>query len=580
VRGGRLGEPQHGQPDGGDEQADPLPAAELEAEEPLREDRQEHQSAGDHGLYVVDALVSDVVGEPGGLPLLSTTLLELWRARDGGALRYDSYRTSGGVRGAVARLAEAAYRRLSEREQRNARSVMLRLAGGEGDALVRRRVPLAELEQIDGASRVVAELTDARLLTISDDEVEISHEAVLREWPRYRTCLEEDRAGRRMHAHLISSAREWDAAGRDSGELYRGARLTGALDWAAQHDDRLNALEREFIQASRIEAERQNRRLRILLLGVAGLLMIAVVAAVIAFIKQQTASNEARVALAQQLGAQAVNEPRIDLAMLLAREAVNLDRSPQTEGSLLATLLRSPAAIGTFALPVSSAWRLTTSPDGRTLAASALFGGGYFAGPGTVHGEVRFYNGRPHAVLRPALTDFGGAQPVYSSDGSLLAYPTQDYPESIAVRDAHTFALRAKLVFDPFQIALYTPDLAHATILISPDGRSVYCAYRVFDSAHKLLAAYVDHWSLPSGRRLSTTRIGGGRLLSIGLIDRGARLAVVGARTIRTFAANSLQPVSSVSITPAPPAPSTAAVSPDGRQIAIGSSSGRVSVVR
>ena len=70
-------------------------------------------------------------GEPGGLPLLSTTLLELWRARDGRALRYDSYRTSGGVRGAVARLAEAAYTQLGETERRIARGVMLRLASGE-----------------------------------------------------------------------------------------------------------------------------------------------------------------------------------------------------------------------------------------------------------------------------------------------------------------------------------------------------------------------------------------------------------------------------------------------------------------
>ena len=65
-------------------------------------------------------------------------------------------------------------------------------------------------------------------------------------------------------------------------------------------------------------------------------------------------------ALARQLGAQAVNEPRLDRAMLLAREAVNLDRSPQTEGTLLATLQRSPAVIGTFALPVdvgASNWR-------------------------------------------------------------------------------------------------------------------------------------------------------------------------------------------------------------------------------
>ena len=43
--------PRIGQPARGDQQADPLPAAELEAEEPLSDDRQEHQPAGDDGLH-------------------------------------------------------------------------------------------------------------------------------------------------------------------------------------------------------------------------------------------------------------------------------------------------------------------------------------------------------------------------------------------------------------------------------------------------------------------------------------------------------------------------------------------------
>jgi len=535
---------------------------------------------------LVDALVSDVVGEPGGLPLLSTTLLELWRARDGRALRYDSYRASGGVHGAVARLADAAYTQLDERERRIARSVMLRLAGGEADALVRRRVPLAELEQIEGASRVVAELTDARLLTISDDEVELSHEALLREWPRYRTWLEEDRAGRRLHAHLMSSAREWDASGRDSGELYRGARLTGALDWAAQHDDRLNALEREFIQSSRIEAERQNRRLRILLLGVGALLMIAVVAGVIALLKQQSASNEARAALARQIGAEAVNEPRLDLAMLLAREAVNLDRSQQTEATLLATLQRSPKVVGSFALPINLAPQLALSPDGHTLAVSEslinLYG---HYGSCACLGDVRFYDPRTHAPQRPPLRDFFGAEPpVYSSNGSLLVYPTDANLPTVAVRDAHTLALLAKLTFDPFQVGALTLDIAHTRILISPDGRTVYCAYQAFDlnSVRAQVppgATYLVRWSLPSGRRLSTTRIDSGGVLSVRLIDAGARLLVVDARRVGVFDASSLRRLRAVAITPAPTAPSAAAISPDGRMIAVGSRDGQLSFV-
>ncbi len=68
------------------------------------------------GLHVeprlVDRMLADVEAEPGALPLLSTALLELWQRRDGDRLRLADYAEAGGVRGAVARLAEAAYERL------------------------------------------------------------------------------------------------------------------------------------------------------------------------------------------------------------------------------------------------------------------------------------------------------------------------------------------------------------------------------------------------------------------------------------------------------------------------------------
>src|SRR6266508_4550378 len=66
---------------------------------------------------LVDSLVADVVDEPGGLPLLSTALVELWQRRESRMLRLDAYHRSGGVSGAVARLAEDAFEELSA-EQR------------------------------------------------------------------------------------------------------------------------------------------------------------------------------------------------------------------------------------------------------------------------------------------------------------------------------------------------------------------------------------------------------------------------------------------------------------------------------
>ncbi|TMK90168.1 MAG: hypothetical protein E6G43_07245 [Actinobacteria bacterium] len=96
---------------------------------------------------LVEALVGEVADEPGALPLLSTTLLELWQRRQGRTLTTERYRDTGGVRAAVARLAEDAFARLSSQQQIVARAMLLRLAGtGVGDAAIRRRVSLAEVD--------------------------------------------------------------------------------------------------------------------------------------------------------------------------------------------------------------------------------------------------------------------------------------------------------------------------------------------------------------------------------------------------------------------------------------------------
>ena len=90
---------------------------------------------------LVDVLVEEVVEEPGGLPLLSTALVELWQSRESGWIRMEAYERIGGVRGAVARLAESSYGQLSDTERGAARQIFLRLvASGEGDAVTRRRV--------------------------------------------------------------------------------------------------------------------------------------------------------------------------------------------------------------------------------------------------------------------------------------------------------------------------------------------------------------------------------------------------------------------------------------------------------
>ena len=74
------------------------------------------------------------------------------------------------------------------------------------------------------AARLVTSGTDAE----GNDIDELAHEAILREWPRLRAWLNEDRDELRVLAHLESSSREWNAAGQAESELYAGRRLEAA----------------------------------------------------------------------------------------------------------------------------------------------------------------------------------------------------------------------------------------------------------------------------------------------------------------------------------------------------------------
>ena len=63
---------------------------------------------------LVSEIVSDVSGQPGGLPLMQHALTELFQRRQGSVLTIDGYRATGGVLGALARRAEEIYESLSE----------------------------------------------------------------------------------------------------------------------------------------------------------------------------------------------------------------------------------------------------------------------------------------------------------------------------------------------------------------------------------------------------------------------------------------------------------------------------------
>ena len=398
---------------------------------------------------LIDALVADVEGQPGALPLLSTALLELWQQEvawqpaGSRAMRYLPYRSAGGVQGAVARLAEAAYTRLAPEQQLAAKRLLLRLAG-DGD--VRQRVPRSELATADD---VIAALAADRLVTVDEDHVEVAHEALLREWPRLVEWLDEDAEGRRLHRHLTVAAVDWDASGRDAADLYRGSRLAAASEWANLHTDDLNEVERDFVGASlaadqaQVESQRTtNRRLRALLAGVAGLLVLALVAGGVAIAQRREAQETAVVAEARRLGAEALNRERLDEALLLASAGVELQPSSETHSSLLSVLLRQPALVGELR---GDGWPLTSadvSDDGTMVVVA------------DERGTVNAYDLRTRRGWSEPYRAVGGIvqNVVFSPDGQTVAATINAEGTIVDLLDATTGARRHR-----FQVPAYVP---------------------------------------------------------------------------------------------------------------------------
>ena len=101
-------------------------------------------------------LVNDVVDEPGGLPLLSTTLVELWNSREDGWLRAEAYER---IHGGPWCGCTAGRRRVRGAHRCGRKGLRLGCSYawsglGEGEAATRRRVPIAEFDlersEVDG----------------------------------------------------------------------------------------------------------------------------------------------------------------------------------------------------------------------------------------------------------------------------------------------------------------------------------------------------------------------------------------------------------------------------------------------
>lgn len=255
------------------------------------------------------ALVADVTGQPGALPLFQFTLTELADRSESATLIAETYRTMGGLKRGLIGRAEEAMKELTEIEREAARQLALRLVTiGDHGVVNRRRVEASELTTLDvdpvALRSVLERLGRHRLLTFDHHPVtgaptvEFAHDALLNTWDRLGSWIEESRQDLRRRASLSVVAAEWTNAGCDPDYLPVGAQLKTYADWRKTSSLRLTTNEREFLDAaegraseareaenSRLESERRlRRRARLRLWALMVVSAVLVGAAITAFV--------------------------------------------------------------------------------------------------------------------------------------------------------------------------------------------------------------------------------------------------------------------------------------------------------
>ena len=374
-------------------------------------------------------------GEAAGvLPLLSQAMALTWEKREDDWLTVRGYGEIGGVASAVETSAERAYGGLSPGRQELARQILrdLTVAGRDGK-LTRRPLARADLyaslasEAHGEVDTVLEAFASRRLIVLSEETVEISHDVLLRAWPRLRGWLEDDQASWLLYSQLADDAADWREHGDDRDYLYRGAHLTTVQQaverWRANpaRHPALTPVEQEFLHRSQ-RADMGSTRL---FQGGVALLAVLAVVATVAWVyglgQQHNANNQRDQAIfnltaaeAQQLAA--TNGP---LAAQLNLAAYQMQQTDSMRSRLI--------SMENIPMPATLEGSATPSPVHAVAFGRSLGQGGYLMATGSFTGTVRVWDvtapGHARLLSQPVVGNSTQtiAALAFSPDGQTLA---------------------------------------------------------------------------------------------------------------------------------------------------------------
>ncbi|MDN3260439.1 trypsin-like peptidase domain-containing protein [Streptomyces sp. CSDS2] len=499
------------------------------------------------------------------LPPLELVLSQLWERRRDGLLTHQAYQRIGGITGALATWCNTVMDQLPAEQRPAARRILTALVRPADDSraipAARQQVSLSALRALaadtvpGGASGartvddVLAALTRHRIITTrttaapgqageaagepGESVAELIHDALIRDWAELRDWVTEDHRFQDWLRRAGEAHARWTGS-THPGDLLDGTDLAEGVAWSKRRG--LPGDITEFLDASRKRQQAAARRTRRVNAVLACLLMVAVVAAALAFQQRQTAVGAQRAAESRQLAAQSAQLRAIDpdLASLLAVQAYRTSPTSEAAASLWAVAASPLRRTLTGLTDRATSVAFSHSPDGKPETVAA----------GGSDGTVLLWEaetGRRLKALKGHTDQVWSL--AFSPDGETLA--TADADGTVRLWDTATARHVTTLEFDGGVSALaWSPD--GKTLAVGADqvqlwdiekGRPKLALSGTDDTSTSALAWSPDGEMLAASVRWVHTadgvvRIGPDqvRLWDAGTGDERARLDEVGAR--------------------------------------------------
>jgi hypothetical protein len=236
-----------------------------------------HDAGGSITTALLDRLLNDVNARTDQLPVLQHALMRMWQSHERTQpLGIADYEAVGDLSKCLSNHAEQIYSSLTD-SQKSIAGAMFRTITEMTPAnrILRHPSPLGVICDIAGVSLESAiPVVDAfrgegkSFLVTSpgpltrDSIVDISHEALARQWTTLREWVEQEALARRLQNQLDETAEAWERARADKSYLYRGTQLVEAERYLDARKRRMSGRSSHFLEASQ-RARRTARTWRI-----------------------------------------------------------------------------------------------------------------------------------------------------------------------------------------------------------------------------------------------------------------------------------------------------------------------------